>query len=136
MTITMTRLFLALAAGFLVANTALADDIRTERVQFHKGASSATVEGQIKGRESVDYLLGAREGQSMNVSMATDNRSSYFNIIAPGKANEAIFVGSIAGNQFEGTLPASGDYKIRVYLMRNAARRDETAKYRLEMIIN
>ncbi|MBK1619574.1 hypothetical protein CKO42_14225 [Lamprobacter modestohalophilus] len=132
----MTRLFLALAAGFLVANTALADDIRTERVQFHKGASSATVEGQIKGRESVDYLLGAREGQSMNVSMATDNRSSYFNIIAPGKANEAIFVGSIAGNQFEGTLPASGDYKIRVYLMRNAARRDETAKYRLEMIIN
>jgi hypothetical protein len=136
MTITMTRLFLALAAGFLVANTALADDIRTERVQFHKGASSATVEGQIKGRESVDYLLGAREGQSMNVSMATDNRSSYFNIIAPGKANEAIFVGSIAGNQFEGTVPAGGDYKIRVYLMRNAARRDETAKYRLEMIIN
>jgi hypothetical protein len=136
MTITMTRLFLALAAGFLVANTALADDIRTERVQFHKGASSATVKGQIKGRESVDYLLGAREGQSMNVSMATDNRSSYFNIIAPGKANEAIFVGSIAGNQFEGTVPASGDYKIRVYLMRNAARRDETAKYRLEMIIN
>jgi hypothetical protein len=136
MTITMTRLFLALAAGFLVANTALADDIRTERVQFHKGASSATVEGQIKGRESVDYLLGAREGQSMNVSMATDNTSSYFNIIAPGKANEAIFVGSIAGNQFEGTVPASGDYKIRVYLMRNAARRDETAKYRLEMIIN
>lgn len=132
----MTRLFLSFLAAALVANTALAGDMRTERVQFHKGANSATVEGHIKGRESVDYLLGAREGQSMNVSMATDNGSNHFNIIPPGKANEAIFVGSTSGNQFEGTLPASGDYKVRVYLMRNAARRDETAKYRLEMIID
>ncbi|ESQ14383.1 MAG: DNA breaking-rejoining protein [Thiohalocapsa sp. PB-PSB1] len=132
----MTRLFLSLVAALLAANTVLADDIRTERVRFHKGASSATVEGRIRGYESVDYLLGAREGQLMNVSMATDNRSNYFNVIAPGKTNEAMFIGSISGNQFEGTLPASGDYKIRVYLMRNAARRDEAAKYRLEMIVN
>jgi hypothetical protein len=132
----MTRLLSSLAAAVLVANNALAGDIRTERVHFHKGASSATVEGHIKGRESIDYVLGAREGQSMNVSMATDNASSYFNIIPPGKADEAIFVGSMSGNQFEGSLPVSGDYKIRVYLMRNAARRDETAKYRLEMIID
>jgi hypothetical protein len=35
--------------------------------------NSATVQGAIKGYETVDYLLGARKGQSMNVSMATDN---------------------------------------------------------------
>jgi hypothetical protein len=56
----------------------------------------------------------------MNVSMATDNGANYFNIIEPGRSNEAMFVGSSAGNQFEGTLPASGDYKVRVYLMRSA----------------
>jgi hypothetical protein len=105
-------------------------------VQFAKGANSATVQGTIKGYETVDYLLGARKGQSMNVSLATDNGANYFNIIAPGKADEAMFVGSTAGNQFEGTLPANGDYKVRVYLMRSAARRDEVAKYRLEMIID
>jgi len=38
--------------------------------------------------------------------------------------------------QFEGVLPASGDYKLRVYLMRSAARRDAIANYRLEMIID
>jgi hypothetical protein len=32
-------------------------------------------------------------------------------------------------------LPESGDYKVRVYLMRSAARRNEVANYRLEMII-
>jgi hypothetical protein len=85
---------------------------------------------------TIDYLLGAKQGQSMNVSMATDNGANTFNIIAPGKENEAMFVGSSSGNQFEGTLPASGDYKVRVYLMRSAARRDEIANYRLEMIID
>ncbi len=58
------------------------------------------------------------------------------NIIAPGKENEAMFVGSSSGNQFEGRLPASGDYKVRVYLMRSAARRDEIANYHLEMVID
>jgi hypothetical protein len=62
--------------------------------------------------------------------------ANYFNIIAPGKENEAMFIGSSAGNQFEGALPASGDYRVRVYLMRSAARRDEIANYRLEMIID
>jgi hypothetical protein len=72
----------------------------------------------------------------MNVSLATDNGADNFNIIAPGKENEALFVGSSAGNQFEGTLPASGDYKVRVYLMRSAARRDEIANDRLAMSID
>lgn len=125
----------ALTAALLLVNVALAGDIRTERVHFHKGANSATVEGRIKGYETVDYVLGARKGQSMNVSMATKNGANYFNIIAPGKGDEAMFVGSSSGNQFEGTLPASGDYKVRVYLMRSAARRGESAKYRLEMIV-
>ena len=47
-----------------------------------------------------------------------------------------MFVSSSAGNQFEGRLPASGDYKVRVYLMRSAARRDEIANDRLEMSID
>lgn len=85
---------------------------------------------------TIDYLLGARQGQSMNVSMGTDNGPNTFNIIAPGKADEAMFVGSTSGNQFEGRLPASGDCNVRVYLMRSAARRDEIANYRLDMSID
>ena len=112
-----------------------AGDIRSQRVQFERGATSAVVEGKIKGHETVDYVLGAKAGQSMNVSMATDNSANYFNILAPGEDEVAMFNGSMAENQYEGTLPASGDYKVRVYLMRSAARRDEVAKYRLEMVI-
>lgn len=132
----MKNLLMALGVALLVSAAVAADDTRTERVQFKKGATSATVEDTIKGYQSVDYVLGARAGQSMNVSMATDNSANYFNILAPGKNDEAMFIGSTSGNQFEGILPANGDYKIRVYLMRSAARRGEAADYRLEMIIN
>lgn len=59
------------------------DDIRTELVHFKRDASSATVKGHIKGYETVDYVLEGGKGQSMNVSMATDNLSSYFNILPP-----------------------------------------------------
>jgi hypothetical protein len=84
----------------------------------------------------VDYLLEASKGQSMNVSMATNNGANYFNILAPGENEVAMFNGSVSENQFEGVLPESGDYKIRVYMMRSAARRNEVAKYRLEMIVS
>jgi len=128
-----------LLASFLVLTIALAhagDDIRTERVRFEQGANSAVVEGTIKGYEIVDYLLGARAGQHMNVSLATKHGATYFNILAPGENEVAMFNGSVSENQFEGTLTASGDYRIRVYMMRSAARRNEVAVYRLEMIID
>jgi hypothetical protein len=127
---------LAIAIVAMAPAAALArDDIRVERVQFAHGASSAVVEGSITGDETVDYVLGARKGQTANISMATDNGANYFNILAPGENEVALFNGSTGENQFEGVLPESGDYKIRVYLMRSAARRNEKAKYRLEMIV-
>ncbi len=112
-----------------------ADEIRTERVQFNPGATSAVVEGSIKGYAVVDYVVNAREGQQMNASLATKHGATYFNILAPGENEVAMFNGSTSENQYEGTLPKSGDYKLRVYMMRSAARRDETANYRLEIII-
>jgi hypothetical protein len=136
--ICVSSLALALAAFIVGAVPAAgaADAPRVERVRFERGASSATIEASIRGHETVDYVLNAGKGQSMNVSMATDNGANYFNILAPGESEVAMFNGSTADNQFEGVLPGSGDYKIRVYLMRSAARRNETAKYRLEMIVS
>lgn len=132
----MRRLVLpVMLAAFAAPAANAADDIRTQRVKFERGASSAVVEGSITGYEIVDYVLGAGKGQYMNVSMATKNTATYFNILAPGENEVAFFNGSLNDNQYEGTLPASGDYRIRVYMMRSAARRNEKANYRLEMII-
>jgi len=66
------------------------------------------------------------------VNFKPGNRSAYFNVLPPG-SDEAMFVGSTSGNRFEAELPVDGMYTIRVYLMRNAARRNETANYTLDV---
>jgi hypothetical protein len=68
----------------------------------------------------------------MTVSFSPSNLSAYFNVLPPG-TEVAMFVGSTSGNRFTAALPADGVYTIRVYLMRNAARRNETAQYTLEV---
>ena len=104
----------------------------TETIQFARGTSSATRRGAITGYETRTYLLTLRAGQTLNVTMQTSNRSNSFNITAPG-AQQALFNGSSSGARYSGRTRASGVYRIEVYLMRNAARRGETARYTLNV---
>lgn len=115
----------------LVLNLQATEEIRQVPVHFKKGASQASIKGHIKGRETIDYFLRAKAGQTMNVNLKTSHTGAYFNVLPPGSDNEAIFIGQVAGPKFEGKLPKDGDYKIRVYLVRAAARRNESAKYTL-----
>jgi hypothetical protein len=104
-------------------------------VHFSRGETGATIDGSIEDRETVDYKLRARAGQRMVVAFETDNSSNYFNILKPGESNVAFFIGSNEGGRYEGDLPESGDYSIRVYLYRNAVRRGEAATYKLKVTI-
>jgi hypothetical protein len=105
--------------------------IETRPIQFAKGASSATVKGTIQGDQIIDYKLRARAGQTMSVKLVTRNGANYFNVLPPGSDDVAIFVGSTSGNEWSSALPSDGEYTVRVYLMRSAARRNESAAYTL-----
>ncbi|RVQ69283.1 hypothetical protein EKN06_03575 [Croceicoccus ponticola] len=110
------------------------DDIPIERVEFAAGENAITIEDSITGYEMIDYVAKFAAGQPLNVSMATQNTAAYFNILAPGEDEVAFHVGSVAGNQYKGLTTSAGDYRIRVYMMRSAARRGEKADYKLEII--
>lgn len=110
---------------------AAAEPIEVRRISFAPGASSTTVKGSISGYKTVDYKLRAKAGQTMSVTLETSNPSNYFNVLPPGSKDVAVFVGSTSGNEWSGPLDADGEYTVRVYLMRNAARRNEHADYKL-----
>jgi hypothetical protein len=113
------------------AAEALADTgIRHEAVQFAKGGSSAVIKGQLKGDDMVDYTVRAAAGQTLTVDIQKSNAQNYFNVLSPESAGSAMFVGDTGGN-FSGMLPSDGDYVVRVYLMRPAARRGESSSYTL-----
>ena len=130
----MKALFIAVGMVMVMAiPPALAQPaITTKQVQFKKGESGATIKGTIKGDQIIDYKLRAGAGQAMVVQFKPSNPSAYFNVLPPG-SDEAIHIGSSAGNDFSTDLKAGGEYTIRVYLMRNAARRNESANYTLDI---
>lgn len=113
---------------------AFADDMRRETVRFAPGTSGSTINARVTGYQSVRYSLGVSAGQKMSVQLDSSNTSLYFNITAPG-ADAALYNGSIDGNATTVTIPSSGNYVIDVYLMRNAARRGETADYSLTLYV-
>lgn len=134
------RIFLVsvIAAGLLAGTGASAQAPRTERVQFTKGASSKTITGQIRGEATVEYVVGARAGQTLNVSLKSSNGANSFNVWAPGAvagSDAALASGQLSDNRASVPLPASGDYRVQVYLMRSAARRSETANYTLSVSV-
>lgn len=114
------------------AEPGLAKLIQQEQIAFPTGMTQTTLKGKITGRQFVDYRLNAREGQNLTIDIVPTNRSAYFNILPHG-SETALFTGSTSGNHFSGRLPAAGDYTIRVYLMRSAGRRNETARYTLKV---
>lgn len=130
----MKTLFTSLLLGLLLASphAAAGTPIRQQAIQFKPGAASVTIKGTLKGDQTIDYQLSARAGQTLTVRFKPSNLSAYFNVLPPG-SEEALFIGSTAGNDFTGTLPVDGTYTIRVYLMRNAARRNETTTYTLDV---
>ncbi len=125
----------ALLMQLAVVPATLPAQIQTKKVSFPAGKSSTTLTGTIKGEKTIDYLITAKEGQQMSVTLTSKNSSLYFNVLPPGSNEEAIFIGSTEGNTFTGTLSASGEYKLRVFLYRNAARRNESASYNISLSV-
>jgi hypothetical protein len=132
-------LFASIALALSLPIHASADEVRTEVVHFAKGASNARLEGSLRGYGTVVYVLEASAGQLLRVEMKADSGAAYFNLFEPGKLpgqDEALFIGSIAGSRFEGPTPADGNYRIQLYQMRSAARRDDVVRYELEVSID
>lgn len=109
---------------------------RKEQVTFAKGASAATIKGTLKGDATVDYVVRAAAGQTLEVKLEGSNAQNDFNILPPGSNDVAMFASSSSGaRKYSGVLPTDGDYAVRVYLMRPAARRNEATKYALTIAV-
>lgn len=94
-------------------------------------SGAATIRDTIRGREDRDYVLHAGAGQSLDIELRTRSTSAYMNVLPPGSSAVAMFIGDTGGGRFRGIAPIAGDYVVRVYLVRSAARRNERAAFTL-----
>lgn len=109
-------------------------------IQFPKGSYGTEISGTITGHEYVDYVLHARKGQHMTVSLRIDGTnghgSAYFNILPAGKDYDGIFTGHTATERKASvTIPQDGGWAIRVYLMGNDKDAGKTVGYLINVAI-
>ena len=123
---------LMICACLLSGSAWALDPVRHEKVELAQGAPIKKLRGKIKGYATVEYSIAAPAGSRLSIKLNSANTSAYFNLSLDG-ADEALFVGSRDGNRYQGDIAAPGRYKVQVYLMRNAARKNQTASYVLEI---
>jgi hypothetical protein len=89
------------------------------RVHLARGASSSTLAGSIHGYAYKDYVVGAVAGQEMTVRLDPKTKA-VFTIFRPDGENLEM---AAETNEFNNSLSSTGDYVIRVLMMRSEARR-------------
>ncbi len=123
----------ALLIALVAAAPALAaGESARKPVKFAPGKTATTLKGVVKGHATGSYTLDVVAGQALQMLFKPSNRSCYFNA-TPAGAAEAEHIGSTSGNEFGKNVAANGAYRIDVYLMRNAARRNEACRYQLSI---
>ncbi len=128
------RLFAIIIALLLAFPAALhAQGIEQRDFQFQGDSAQAVINGVIAGRQRIDHGFDARRGQTVSVRFQPSNAAAFFDVIAP--SGRALYVGQAQDSpgRFNAKLAETGEFAIRVYLRRDAARRGETSRFRLSV---
>lgn len=80
-----------------------------KRIRFARGRTTAVLEGSTASND--EYVLGARAGQTMIVHISSIENNATIKVLDSG--GNAV-KGNTKPNDWSGTLPANGDYKIVV----------------------
>lgn len=114
------RCVLLILATLLLAVSAPAND-RTIPVRFAPGATGTQlVEGIARG-ETATFVLGARAGQKMWVSVTSVEDNAVFEVFAPNDESLGVSYSKRGAQVWYGQLPQSGDYKVVVGTTRGGA---------------
>jgi hypothetical protein len=104
-----TRLSCCLAVAAIIALASLVTFAQT-RVYFARGATRATVRGYLRGaHDEANFVLRARAGQHMRVEIRGRGATRGMVTFPSGRGD-----GQPGGVIFDGILPDTGDYGIRV----------------------
>ena len=129
------RLALAglLACVLLPAIAQAQGTVPATAVRFAQGATSATVNGQLKGlvTDARDYVVRAQGGQTLGVRLQTSSKDTYFVILQPPYGDRLYANEGDLRSSWSGQLVEAGDYRVRVYLTPEAARAAKGAAFTL-----
>ena len=112
----MKRLIFAAVVVLLVSVSGV---LAQKRVTFPRGSSSVELKGKTTGGPSesggmkpVSYLIRAKKGQTMTLSLTSAKNNAVFGVYAPGYD---LIEGAQSVTTWSGKLPKTGTYDIIVF---------------------
>ena len=100
-------------SGSMAGASASAPTVSGEqRVKFDAGTSGTTITGSLESGTSVRYILGARDGQFLNVNVASRGGALDYKIFNPDGSALLDLVSS--DTPYKGQLWQSGDHIVEV----------------------
>lgn len=96
------------------SSTNSSDNSPSERVQFKKGESSAMLTREIPANGSIDFIINARKGQTMDFTIGYDFKDSDVEafLTEPGLQDISLSSGPKAPNEF--VIEITGDHRLTV----------------------
>jgi len=83
------------------------------RIEFKRGAQSATVKGRVRRDEQAEYVFAARQGQQITIRLISNPaKSAFLNLIGPG--GRYFFSKNLNGHTWSEVAPTTGDYAVYV----------------------
>jgi hypothetical protein len=119
--------------ALMAPSAALAQGGKAEplRISFKRGAYSATISESVRGDEEAEYVLAAREGQRLIITVTSlPAKSAVFEVLREGDDTPELL--HDLDVSYSGVLPSTGDYFITV--KRSAAAKG-TSRYRLTVAV-
>jgi hypothetical protein len=112
--------------------------ITQQRVIFPGTANKTTLKGVLLGPvdEARDFIVLVKAGQTLSVTLTTEQtETTHFNVLPPG-SNRALFRGQAEGKRsWESQVKLDGEYRVRVFLDRAASRRRESASFEITVSV-
>ena len=101
------------------------------RIEFKRGTSSTMISGVVRGDEQAEYVLGAKQGQRLVITLTSvPVKSSVFQLL--GEENDTLGLEHDANFEYSGILPKTGDYFITV---RRPTEAKGTSRYKLTVTV-
>ncbi|ECU0900099.1 inhibitor of g-type lysozyme [Salmonella enterica] len=118
----------------LLTSTCLAAG-KNINVEFRKGHYSAQYSGIIKGYDYDTYKFQAKKGQQLHVNISNEGVDTCLFGPEISDSVDLSRYSSALNDNGQYTLPASGNYELRILQTRNDARKNKAKKYRVNIQI-
>ncbi|MGO9061809.1 MAG: hypothetical protein ACLQU2_31235 [Candidatus Binataceae bacterium] len=110
-----------------------------QEVHFKRGESFAILQGTLKGWDLKEYSLRANKGQRLRLQVTSRRINTLIVRLYPGNQasgdNDLLNSDNTNTFEWEGPLPISGEYVLRLFIRRAKARRGGSVDYRVKLAI-